>query len=459
VSGTKRFALAAAMFLVAVVNRSSLGVTGTYAEGRFGIGPGELSLFVMVQLGIYAVLQMPAGALVDRYGPRRTLVCAGVLMGSAQLLFATSRDYPIALVARVVLGCGDALTFVSVLRVAFSSGRANRYPALVALAQLVGFAGHLLATLPLLVLMRSTGWELTYGGLAVATGIVAVAIQVGLRDGRSEGSQLAPPLTSLVRGAKQAWGAPETRLGFWMHFSCLASATTFLLLWGYPYLHRGAGLSDAAAGSVLFAGVLVSAVLMPLAGWLFGARPGARVPAVLVVTGSTAGGWALLLTLGGDSPPHAAVVALFVLSMSGVPACGAAYGIAGDHAEPALVSTATGIVNAGGYLATVLAATGIGLVLQASSGASDAAAFRPALGVMVGVQTLGIVRVTGWRRRLREGACGALAYGASVRTYTRDERAVRRSEYDERSAGAGARRGRLGQGRRRVQRELRGRPR
>lgn len=85
--GRWQFALAALLLFLVVLNRSSLGVAGQFAESRFGIGPGELSAFVMLQFGIYAALQVPAGAVVDRFGPRRTLVTAGILTGTAQLRF------------------------------------------------------------------------------------------------------------------------------------------------------------------------------------------------------------------------------------------------------------------------------------------------------------------------------------------------------------------------------------
>jgi MFS family permease len=395
------FALAAAMFLVVVVNRSSLGVSAPYAEQRLGIGPGQLSAFVMLQIGIYAVLQMPAGVLVDRYGPRRALVAAGVLVASAQLLFGLSRDYPTSLAARVVLGCGDALTFVSVLRVAMSAGEKQHYPALVAVSQLTGFVGNLLATLPLLLLLRAAGWEPTYLGLALATAAVAVAVHLGLRDGwdaipQAPGGEAGP--SRWARNATRAWELPATRVGFWMCFACLTTPMTFLLLWGFPYLTRGAGLGDTTAGSVLLTGVLVSAALMPVSGWVFGRHPSARVPLTLAVAGSGALGWALLLGLGGDSPPAVVVALLVLLSMAGVPACGAAFAIVRDGVDAAVVSTASGIVNAGGYLATALAATAIGLVLQISD-APDPTAFRWALAVMVLIQAAGVGRVLVWQRR------------------------------------------------------------
>ena len=89
--------------------------------------------------------------LVDRYGPRRILVVAAGLMGSAQLVFALVPSYPAGLAARALLGCGDALTFVSVLRFAATHFAPRRFPLIVAMTSMVGMVGNVLATLPLVI--------------------------------------------------------------------------------------------------------------------------------------------------------------------------------------------------------------------------------------------------------------------------------------------------------------------
>ena len=44
--------------------------------------------------------------------------------------------------------------------------------------------------------------------------------------------------------------APGTRLGLWSHFSAQFGATVFALLWGYPFLVAGQGLSPSTAGTL-----------------------------------------------------------------------------------------------------------------------------------------------------------------------------------------------------------------
>ncbi|MCW2715871.1 MAG: Transporter, superfamily, partial [Frankiales bacterium] len=58
-------------YSVAVFHRGSLGVTGVAAQEHFGAGASALSLFLVLQLAVYAGLQIPVGLALDRFGSRR----------------------------------------------------------------------------------------------------------------------------------------------------------------------------------------------------------------------------------------------------------------------------------------------------------------------------------------------------------------------------------------------------
>ena len=82
--------------VVAVLQRSSLGVAATDASGRFGITAATLAAFSMVQLLVYAGLQVPVGVLIDRYGSRRLIVVGSLIMAGAQAMFAFAATLPLA---------------------------------------------------------------------------------------------------------------------------------------------------------------------------------------------------------------------------------------------------------------------------------------------------------------------------------------------------------------------------
>ena len=177
-------------YVLAVFHRTSLGVAGPMAAERMDLSAGQLSIFVMLQLGVYAAMQVPAGILIDRFGPRRMLLAATLIMGSAQLLFSLVQSYPLALLARGLLGVGDAMTYISVLRLVAGWFPARRYPMMVGLTSLVGMLGNVVATVPLTLMLADLGWGPTFaiaGGLSIGYALLLLrpAVAAPYREAES----------------------------------------------------------------------------------------------------------------------------------------------------------------------------------------------------------------------------------------------------------------------------------
>jgi MFS family permease len=408
----RRWAIAVTVYIAAVFNRTSLGVAGLQAARRLGISPAQLSVFVLVQLGVYAAMQVPTGLLVDRYGPRRLLVAAAATMAVAQLAFALTRSYPEALLARGLLGCGDALTFVSVVRIAAQDFPRRRFPLAVSVTSMLGMAGNLAATIPLALLLRSAGWTASFAGTGLVTLVTGVAVLILLPAGRAAAARQPAPAGRTLHRVRAAWRTPGTRLGFWVHFSCMSLATMFAVLWGLPYLVRQ-GFTEAGASAVLLVCVLAAIVASPAIGAIFGRHPAARVPFALSVCLLTVAGWGLLLGGFGGRPPHLLIVAVVAVAAVGGPASTIGFSLARDYNPPAMVGTATGVVNVGGFTSTIIASLLVGGVLELT-GPGSGAGYRLAFCAAVAVQVLGTAMAVRWWLRVRGMLLGAQSRGEPV---------------------------------------------
>jgi nitrate/nitrite transporter NarK len=111
-------------------------------------------------------------------------------------------------------------------------------------------------------------------------------------------------------------------------------------------------------------------------------------------------GWTSVALFGGDHPSRPVVAVLFIVTTLGGPASMAAFALARDYNPARIVGTASGVVNVGGFLATVIVSVSFGVVLDLV-GSSDAHAMRVALAVPVLVQTAGVTLVLLWYRRVR----------------------------------------------------------
>ena len=414
-----RWAIAVAVYLVAVFHRTSLGVAGLQAASRFGISPSQLSIFILLQLGIYAGMQIPTGILVDRYGPRRLLVAAACTMGVAQLLFAVADSYPLALLARALLGLGDALTFVSVLRFAAGQFSPSRYPVVVSVTGTLGQLGNLVATLPLTALLHRAGWTPTFlsaGLLSLVSG-AAVYLMLPraprLRRRPRQGARLLDSLRGVGRRVATAWSLAGTRVGFWVHFGSMSTSLTFALLWGVPFMVEGQRMSRNAASTVLLLSVLVAIVVGPPIGYLIGRHPVTRVPLAIGTSLTTVLGWYAVLAAFSHPMPHWLLVALVLVTTTGGPVSSIGFALARDYNGPAIVGTATGLVNVAGFVASIVACLSLGWTLDLL-GSQTLGSYRLAFAVAVTVQAMGLLQMVRWWLLARRWALRALAAGQSV---------------------------------------------
>jgi MFS family permease len=415
----RRWAIAVAVYLVAVFHRTSLGVAGLQAADRFSISASQLSVFVLLQLGIYAGMQIPTGILVDRYGPRRLLVVAAGTMGLAQLLFAVAESYPLALLARAVLGLGDALTFVSVLRFAAGQFTPRRYPVVVAVTGTLGQLGNLVATLPLTALLHGVGWTPTF----LSAGLLSLASGAGvylllpraprLQRRPREAAVLLDSLRGVGRRVNAAWSLAGTRVGFWLHFASMSTSLTFAVLWGLPFMVEGQRMSRNAASTVLLLSVLVAIAVGPPIGYLTGRYPATRVPLAIGVNLATVLGWYAVLAAFSDPMPYWLLVTLVLVMTTGGPVSSIGFALARDYNGPAIVGTATGVVNVAGFVAAIVASLGLGWMLDLR-GSAGLGSYRLAFAVAVTVQALGLVQTVRWWLLTRHWALRALEEGRPI---------------------------------------------
>jgi MFS family permease len=399
--------VALATYFLAVFHRSSLAVAGLLAVERFDISASQLASFAMLQLFVYAAMQIPVGLLVDRFGPRSVLITGALVLTLAQSGFALAESYPTALVARVFVGVGDAMTFICVLRLVSSWFAPRRIPLVTQLTGVIGQGGAIVAAVPMTVALSTLGWSGAYL-LAASVGLVlVVALVLVVHDEPGERSRRgeAMSLPAIRASLSASWEHPGTRLGFWMHFSTQFSATTLGLLWGYPFLVRGEGRSEATAGVLLTIMVIAVISAGPVLGWRITVRPWHRSTLVLGIVGAIVLVWTAVLLWPGPAPLPLLVLLVVVTGVGG-PASMIGFDL-GRTSNPAeRMASATGIINQGGFYASLILVAAIGLVLDwrtpGDSTAYTPGAFQWAMSFQYVLWAVGLTQVYRYRVRTRE---------------------------------------------------------
>jgi MFS family permease len=388
-------------YIVAVLDRTTLGVSGLNAAERFAATPGVLSTFVVLQVVVYAAAQVPAGLLLDRFGSRALIVAGAALMATGQLILALTSSLPLAIGARAVVGLGDAVTFISVLRLVPHWFPPRQVPLLTQLTGICGQLGQVLSAVPFLALLTGTTWATAYVSVA-ALGILALILVVVLVKDAPRGLVAAtesPSVRATLSSVKTVWLRPGTRLGFFTHMGTQFSVTVFALMWGVPYLTVAQGQSAGVAGALLTISV-VAAISSGIAIGIFtGRNPHRRSRIVLAIIASNALVWTVVLALPGRAPLWLLVVLVVVISVGG-PGSMVGFDFARTFNPSATLGTAQGMVNMGGFIASLLVMQAMGVILGAAGGYSFES-FRLAWTVQYAIWVLAVVGILITRGKTR----------------------------------------------------------
>lgn len=426
-------------YAIAVVNRSSLAALGPEAQQHFGIDATTLSAFAVMQLLVYAGMQIPVGVLLDRFGPTIMLLSGGVLMMLGQLAMATAHDVWLAILARVLVGAGDACTFISVMRLLPDWFSVRQLPIVGQLTGLIGQAGQLVSVVPLALAVSSYGWTAGFVGVAAIGLLVTLLSALVLRDWPGQGTAferligrsgrlsrdatslgvsdstaalaaVEPPATGLLplaaspsrrvpglgffRRTRRLLSVPGVRLAYWVHFATPFSATMLVLLWGTPFFIGGLGLNQAQAGGLLslmiVSGMVSSLVLGPISSRF----AKSRVWIAIGVTVLCIVNWVLVLLWPGTPPIWLIAVLMIVVSIGG-PTSMIAFEVARTHTPRSFAGFGTGLVNTGGFTSALLAILFVGLALDWQGAGSpehySLDAFRWAFATLFPILLLGLV--------------------------------------------------------------------
>ena len=363
------FSIGIAAYVVAILQRTTLGVAGVEAADRFAVSAAALSSLAVVQLVVYASAQIPVGVLIDRIGPRVLLVGGLALMAVGQVVLAIAPDIAVAVLGRVLVGLGDAGIFPAVMRLVHSWFSGRRVPQLSQWVGNLGQFGQILSALPFAWLLHTSGWTTAFLS-AASLALLSTVVVIGVIADRPAES-LEPPraaswgqsLDLLVSSLKR----PGTRLGFWAHFVSQSSGTVFTLMWGFPFMVFGLGIDERLAASLLLVVVAAGVVFGPILGILSARFPYRRSNLVLLVVGLVFSAWTVLLAWPGTPPLPVLVVLLVFLGIGG-PGSLIGFDYARTYNPARSLGSANGVVNVGGFLASFVMMFVIGVVLDALGG-------------------------------------------------------------------------------------------
>ncbi len=397
-------------YLIGVTQRTTFGVLTVDATDRFHVSAAAVSTVAVVQIVVYTVLQIPVGVIVDKLGSRNLIVAGALIMAVGQAVLSVSPDLAVAIVGRVLVGIGDAATFISVIRLLPNWFGGRVLPQLSQWVGMIGQLGQLVSAVPFAILLHMVGWQ---PALLVASGASVLAAAVTLavvRQGEPPAATSPLPTAGTVAQLRTTLARPGTQLGFWSHLVAGTAPNVMSIVWGYPFLTAGLGYNVPTAATVISMLVVGNVASGPLIGLMIARYPLRRSNLILGLVTVTFALWSVMLLWPGR-PPIGLVIALFLSIGTGGPGSLIGFDMARTFNPRHALGSASGIVNVGGFTGAFICMLAIGIVLdvidaaRVSSGAASELyafdSFRIAFLVpflIVGIGVVGLLRA---RRRTR----------------------------------------------------------
>lgn len=393
------WAAAALLYVIAITGRTSFGVAGHEAIVRFHVDASRIAVFTAVQVGVYALAQIPTGMLIDRFGPRRLLLLGALVMGFGQITLGLTTSYGTAIAARVLIGAGDATAFLAVMRLLPYWFPLKKTPVFTQLSASIGQLGQFLSAVPFLALLKGAGWSWAFVSLGAVGILIALAAAILVADSpeyvpstkrsRSRCRLLRPLLRPLLHPTRihlphLHWGRKiRLRMGlrtqirkvgsqpvcwqaFFTHYTAILPQLIFTMLWGVPLMTMGMGLSSNQVGLILTINTISSVLCGPMMGVLSARLGQRRDIAGIVIVVILAVSWVVFFL---PSQPRGFLAALVinVITAGCAPVSNYGFDYVRENLQPAIVATGTGLGNMGGFLAGMVTTQLVGVLLDFSS--------------------------------------------------------------------------------------------
>ncbi|MCY3975330.1 MAG: MFS transporter [Simkaniaceae bacterium] len=240
-------------------------------EGVYGIGVVRIGILTSSFFYTYIALQIPAGLLVDKYGPRKVLACGLSLCCAATWWFAVSHTFWEGQLSRMIMGLALSPSVISAFYLVANWVRKGLIFLFITLTECMLLMGGVFGQGGVAVGVRYFGWRGMLM-LLVLIGVVMMVLTVLLiRDGETweEKAEARRPLKSRLRNLwcalKAVLGNGRVWIGSLYGGFLFAVFPAFGALWGVSYFSALYGIGPVAAAaftSTLFFGAGVGTLIL-----------------------------------------------------------------------------------------------------------------------------------------------------------------------------------------------------
>ena len=362
--------LLVAAALLNYMDRSALSIANPLIRKDLGISVAQMGVLLSAFLWVYALAQLPVGALLDRIRPRKSLGVGLVLWSAAQALAGLVSGLGPFVAARALLGLGEAPMFPTAAAVVRDWFPAHRRSGPTGVWNSASAMAQAIAPPALTLLMAAVGWRSMFVTLGLVGFLLAGLWALAYRDRRRHVARAQATISgggladwSRLFRQRMTWGLMAGNFGviyvLWLYSTWLP---------GYLELERG--LSIRSAGlltAVPFALSVIGSVAAGVLADRLAPRTGSPLKLQKAIVAASLVGMGLFTFAAA----HAATVGGAMTAISAALFCDGcatciAWAMVTSAAPKGFVGALGGIQNFAGYLGGALAPMVTGFIVQAT---------------------------------------------------------------------------------------------
>jgi MFS family permease len=218
--------------------------------GALALTPGQLGLLTSAFFFAFALVQLPVGIALDRYGPRKVQLVLMLVAAFGALMFACGHSFHQLVAARAIIGVGLGGCFMSAVKAIATWISPARLPSVQGYLIAAGGLGAASSTMPVRALLQHTDWRGLFMMLALLSACSGILIWLVSPKTRPPGAR-APSVRSIL----DVYRTPAFRTTISLVLVPHAIFFGIQGLWIGRWLSDVARFPDAAVAYLLYMGM------------------------------------------------------------------------------------------------------------------------------------------------------------------------------------------------------------
>ncbi len=228
-------------FILVLFFRLSTAVITDNLSNELGFTQLQISNIASLALYSYAIMQIPSGILIDKYGARKISSIGMIIGGIGSILFGFMNNIYLAYISRIMVGAGTSVIILSMFKLQGNWFKKEEFASITTKFSFIGNLGSVCATFPLVYLNDFIGWRNSFILIGTIGVVIGFSIYIIVRDTPKEYNFdeiniVEVQQIKLKEGLKSVFTNKATWYNSLILFSLVGISTAFTSLWGVSYI-------------------------------------------------------------------------------------------------------------------------------------------------------------------------------------------------------------------------------